>query len=247
MRNLFVLACFVLALSLRTHAADEQTVTVKNVSIAKGQVSVDAESQGKSIHLWCSTSGPFCVEPLSGKYSMVRAVAADDAIYQDCTDVVLFKSSGITKEKIGVYCWLDSGDCYMSCGIPLNVETFQISTRKAVEFPTEEPMPPKCKGNPKVVGRCYSIHGRLTRGADTVGLRLWPVGTKRMLGVTGGPELDDAVEPIWPQSLKFDHGDEVIYGDFEVCPFTPERNREMQLVCIESASHVLVKRQSSSK
>jgi hypothetical protein len=249
MRNLFVLASFVFALSLRTHAADEQTVTVKNVSIAKGQVSVKAEWQGKSIHLWCSTSGPFCAEPSSGEYSMVRAVTADDAIYQDCTDVVLFKSSSITKEKIGVYCWLDSGDCYMYCGIPLNVETFQIPTRtrKAVEFPTAEPEPPKCKGNPKVVGGCYSIRGRLTRGADTVGLRLWPVGTKRMLGVTGGRELDDAVEPNWPQRLKFDHGDEVIYGDFEVCPFTPERNGEMRLVCIESVSHVVVKRQSSSK
>ena len=107
--------------------------------------------------------------------------------------------------------------------------------------------PPKCKGNPKVVGACYSVHGRLTRGADTVVLRLWPVGTKRMMGVTAGPKLDDADDAIWPQNLKFDHGDEDIYGDFEVCPFTPERKGEMQLVCIESASHVVVKRQSSSK
>jgi hypothetical protein len=107
--------------------------------------------------------------------------------------------------------------------------------------------PPKCKGNPKVVDACYSVHGRLTRGADTVILRLWPVGTKRILGVTAGPELDDANDAIWPQNLKFEHGDEDIYGDFEVCPFTPERKGEMQLVCIESASHVVVKRQSSSK
>jgi hypothetical protein len=107
--------------------------------------------------------------------------------------------------------------------------------------------PPKCKGNPKVVDACYSVHGRLTRGADTVILRLWPVGTKRILGVTAGPELDDANDPIWPQNLKFEHGDEDIYGDFEVCPFTPERKGEMQLVCVESASHVVVKRQSSSK
>jgi hypothetical protein len=106
---------------------------------------------------------------------------------------------------------------------------------------------PECKGNPKVIGACYSVHGRLTRGADTVGLWLWPVGTKRMLGVTAGPRLNDADDPIWPQNLKFEHGDEAIYGDFEVCPFTPERKGEMQLVCIESTSHVVVKRQSSSK
>jgi hypothetical protein len=107
--------------------------------------------------------------------------------------------------------------------------------------------PPKCKGNLKVVGACYSVHGRLNLGADTVRLWLWPVGTKRMLGVTAGPRLDDADDPIRPQSLKFNPGEEAIYGDFEVCPFTPERKGEMQLVCIESASHLVAKRQSSSK
>jgi hypothetical protein len=105
---------------------------------------------------------------------------------------------------------------------------------------------PTCKGNPRIVAACYSVHGRLSRGADTVGLRLWPVGTKRMLGVTSGPKTDDADEPIWPVSLKFESGDEDIYGDFKVCPFTPERKGEMQLVCIESASRLVVKRQSSS-
>jgi hypothetical protein len=63
-----------------------------------------------------------------------------------------------------------------------------------------------------------------------------------MLGVTGGPTLDDADAAILPQSLKFPLGDEDIYGDFEVCPFTPERNGGMQFVCIESAAHVVVKR-----
>src|ERR1700722_19249489 len=99
MRDVFVLACFFFAFSLRSHAVDEQTVTVKNALMANGDVSVQAELLGKTIHLWCSTSGPFCAEPASGEYSMVRAVTADDAIYQDCTDVVLFKSSGVTKKK----------------------------------------------------------------------------------------------------------------------------------------------------
>jgi hypothetical protein len=80
-----------------------------------------------------------------------------------------------------------------------------------------------------------------------VRLWLWPVGTKRMLGVTAGPILDDADEPIRPPNLKFNPGDESIYGDFEVCPFTPERKGQMQFVCIESASHLVVKRQSPSK
>jgi len=103
---------------------------------------------------------------------------------------------------------------------------------------------PKCKGNPQVIAACYSIHGRLRLGADTVRLWLWPVGTKRFLGVTGGPVLDDAIAPIYPQSIKFDSDTEAIFGDFEVCPFTPEKEGAMRLVCIESASHLVVKRWS---
>jgi hypothetical protein len=101
---------------------------------------------------------------------------------------------------------------------------------------------PKCKENPKVVAACYSVHGRASLAADTVRLYLWPVGTKRMLGVTGGPILDDAVDPIWPKNLKFNSSVNTIYGDFEVCPFTPERKGHLQLVCIESATHLVEKR-----
>lgn len=72
-------------------------------------------------------------------------------------------------------------------------------------------------------------------------LYLWPIGTKRMLGVTAGPRIDDADDPIWPRTLKVTPDDDV-YGDFEVCPFTPQRKGAMQLVCIESASHVVVKK-----
>jgi len=101
---------------------------------------------------------------------------------------------------------------------------------------------PKCKGNPKIVGACYSVHARLNLGADTVRLRLWPVGTKRILGVTGGPIMDDADDPIYPQNLRFTPDVEAIYGDFEVCPFTQEKAGAMRLVCIQSASHIVVKR-----
>jgi hypothetical protein len=91
------------------------------------------------------------------------------------------------------------------------------------------------------VAACYSVHGRLSIGADSVRLYLWPIGTKRMLGVTAGPRIDDADDPIWPRTLPITPDDDV-YADFEVCPFTPERKGAMQLVCIESASHVVVKK-----
>jgi hypothetical protein len=101
---------------------------------------------------------------------------------------------------------------------------------------------PKCKGNPKVVGACYSVHGRLIPGADTIELRLWPVGTHRMLGVSDGPAINNAENPIYPKNIAFPNADETIYGDFEVCPFTSQRKGAMQFVCIESAAHLVVKR-----
>jgi hypothetical protein len=100
---------------------------------------------------------------------------------------------------------------------------------------------PKCKGNPKVVAACYVVHGRATFGNGTPALRIWPVGTKRMLGVTAGPIADDADDPIAPKNLAIPGGAEALYGDFEVCPFTPERKGYMQMVCVESASHIFVK------
>ncbi len=99
--------------------------------------------------------------------------------------------------------------------------------------------PPKCKGNAKVIGACYSVHGRLSLGADTVELRLWPVGTQTMLGVSNGPEINDAENPIYPKAMNLPSAGKDIYGDFEVCPFTPERKGAMQFVCIESASHLV--------
>ena len=106
----------------------------------------------------------------------------------------------------------------------------------------------ECKSDPRLVGACYVIHGRVTFGLGTPALRIWPVGTKRMLGVTAGPIADDADDPIAPKEmLKFAPDVEGIYGDFEVCPFTPERNGHMQMVCVQSVKNLVVKHATSEQ
>jgi hypothetical protein len=106
----------------------------------------------------------------------------------------------------------------------------------------------KCKGNPQVVGACYVVHGRATFGNGTPALRIWPVGTKRMLGVTAAPGAVDADDPICPKNMmRFDSNVEGIFGDFEVCPFTPKRAGSMQMVCVQSATKLFVKRSPSEK
>jgi len=95
-----------------------------------------------------------------------------------------------------------------------------------------------CKENPRVVGECFTVHGRARFGNGTPSLRIWPIGTKRMLGVTAGPVADDADSPICPKEmLKWPA---LEYGDFEVCPFTQEKPGHMQMVCVQSVSHLVV-------
>jgi len=33
-----------------------------------------------------------------------------------------------------------------------------------------------------------------------------------------------------------------VYGNFEVCPFTESKPNEMQMVCVESAIHLVAKK-----
>jgi hypothetical protein len=103
---------------------------------------------------------------------------------------------------------------------------------------TGEPKHP-CKGNPEQVAPCFPVHGRLMYYNGAPSARIWRIGTKRILGVSERyPEIRSV-----PQSLEEKLTlENMIYGDFEVCPFTKERPDEMQLVCIESASHLHIKK-----
>jgi hypothetical protein len=60
-------------------------------------------------------------------------------------------------------------------------------------------------------------------------MRIWRIGTNRILGVQDGPlpiELGEKMD--W---------DVQAWGDFEVCPLTRQRPGWMQMVCIESSDH----------
>ena len=88
-------------------------------------------------------------------------------------------------------------------------------------------------------------------------MRMWKVGTKRILGIFSGPNAwryDLEVHPELPASLSRayeaeykhrvtmndpDAGDtEPVFGNFEVCPLERGRPGWMQSVCIESAKNI---------
>ena len=86
-----------------------------------------------------------------------------------------------------------------------------------------------CATRPDLSGRCFVVHGRLSayNGAPT--FRLWPVGTKRLIGI-----VPDEDARKLPASIRDEAGfANDIFGRFTVCPFTPARRGVMQFGCIQ--------------
>jgi hypothetical protein len=119
-----------------------------------------------------------------------------------------------------------------------------------------------CK-TPEIAASCYWTHGRLSLYNGNPSLRLWQVGTKRILGIYSGPHserydpldnehpelpanLDRAYDAEYKRRLALKDRDaglpEPSFGDFEVCPLEPEHPGRMQSVCIEAVKHIFIQR-----
>ena len=102
--------------------------------------------------------------------------------------------------------------------------------------------PKSCREHPQLIGKCFNVHGRLSVYNGAPAVRLWRIGTRRVMGISEQrfslPEYRNLPEDLMKQLNE----ENEIFGDFLVCPFTPVKPREMQLVCIESAKDVVVKK-----
>jgi hypothetical protein len=99
-----------------------------------------------------------------------------------------------------------------------------------------------CASNPRLVGKCFVVHGRLSAYNGNPTFRVWRVGTTRILGLAG-PNPGDLVEP--PEGLTCKAAfDCDTYADFLICPFSKEEAGVMQRVCIESAKNVRIVRKN---
>ena len=99
----------------------------------------------------------------------------------------------------------------------------------------------RCAGNSNLVGECFTFHGSLRPYNGNPTYRIWRVDTKRLYGV-----LCDE-EPIIPANLRsvLTEGSNASWnrdfsGDYEVCPFTPEKAGSMQFVCVEKVTNLVV-------
>jgi len=93
------------------------------------------------------------------------------------------------------------------------------------------------------VGKCFNVHGRLSVYNGTPSIRLWPLGTKRLLGVIDPKDASNAPgETILPVDIKnkLDWNKDV-FGDFIVCPLTRQQAGRMQTVCIDSGKNLIIR------
>lgn len=99
-----------------------------------------------------------------------------------------------------------------------------------------------CSCHPKITGEPFVVHGRLSLYNGAPAVRLWIIGTNRILGVSEGRFYAEGFRNL-PESIeeKLDW-DTVLYGDFFVYPFTPAKPGVMQLICIESVKNMVIKK-----
>lgn len=95
-----------------------------------------------------------------------------------------------------------------------------------------------CRKQPALVGKCFNVRGRLSlyNGAPTI--RLWRAGTRRVLGVSASyaQEGYSSIPAAIEQQLNWENE---LWGDFLVCPFTPPRAKEMQMICVEAGKKIV--------
>jgi len=120
-----------------------------------------------------------------------------------------------------------------------------------------------CK-TPQNASLCYRTYGRLEVANGNPTLRIWRIGTHRVLAVYSGPShypprtIADDENPELPQELyrayKANNRAQMkatgmmwalppyAYADFEVCPLVPEHKGWMQPICIECAKNIYVEK-----
>jgi hypothetical protein len=92
-----------------------------------------------------------------------------------------------------------------------------------------------CARRIQLAGPCTTVHGRLQFTNGTPGLRVWVVGTKRVLGLAG----EEGAE-LLPDQLRALLADGVaLYGDFAICPVTRSDPGVMQTICIQAGRRLV--------
>jgi len=86
---------------------------------------------------------------------------------------------------------------------------------------------------------CMDVHGRVSIANGSPSVRIWPVGTKRMLAVVPDETDLSQVPQIVRRYLDLNTR---VYGDFTICPVEADRAGHMRKVRFAKAANLVVER-----
>ncbi len=116
-----------------------------------------------------------------------------------------------------------------------NPETTRMPT-ESIQTKKIEPKKP-CNNLEGIVSGCFTFKGRASLYNGNPSLRIWRIGTKRILGVHETFNETTGEEPCIPENFKkaINNNFSVeVYGKFTVCPLTKSEPGVMQEVCVDS-------------
>jgi hypothetical protein len=86
---------------------------------------------------------------------------------------------------------------------------------------------------------CRWVEGRLSAYNGSPTFRIWPKGTKRLLGVVSRSGASDGADLLPPKVSRMGPSfDRDLWGSFRVCPRMPERAGWMRMIVVTDARHL---------
>jgi hypothetical protein len=106
----------------------------------------------------------------------------------------------------------------------------------------EQPNKKSCKEHPMLSGPCFKVRGRMSFYNGNPTVRIWRLGTKRMLGISQARFYLQDYLNVPDELVRRLSWETAMFADFTVCPFTDDRPGEMRMICVESAENISIKK-----
>jgi len=122
------------------------------------------------------------------------------------------------------------------------IATLQIILVVSICSGAEKPKKKSCKEHPQLSGACFKVKGRMSFSNGNPSVRIWPVGTDRMLGISEGRFYLEDYANVPENLVQQLNWENAMFADFTVCPFTDDEPGVMRYVCVESAENILIRK-----
>ena len=103
-----------------------------------------------------------------------------------------------------------------------------------------------CRKHPRLAAPCFTARGRMNFANGAPSVRVWLVGTKRVVGVSEGKYHDPKYCNLPAEIVAKLSWDTDLFGDFVFCPFEHSQPGVMQLVCVDSGTNLVVRARSAN-